>query len=166
MPKVTIPPRTVIPKRRPSRPAQPRNYPTSPPQAVPSNARLIALDPGWTTGCALRIDGKLYGVLCYSPAEVLELVKGCQQVVIERFDTSGRLSAPARDTIDLVGQVKGLCWYLKIPLDIATPTMRYAFMTDAKKEIGKSIEHCADERHMIDALSHLLAFEYRQSRNK
>lgn len=182
MPKVSMPPpsqggrRVQPPKNSPYRRPplvskaprgssnrEPRIYPKSP-QPTPSiDLRLVGIDPGYTTGMAFRIDGDLHTLVSYNDDDVLKMLKGVQMVVVERFATAGRLSAPGLFTIELVGQIVGWCKALKVPYELATPQARYAFMDYAKSQVGpgKLIERSKVSRHETDALAHLLAWEYR-----
>jgi hypothetical protein len=112
---------------------------------------------------AFRINGELKTCVAFSPDQVLEMLEGADQVVVERFATSGRLSAPGLETIELVGAIRGWCFANKTPCEMATPTMRYSHMRDAKNAEGhgKLIELNETSRHEVDALAHLLAWEFR-----
>lgn len=138
------------------------HYPASPAQA-PSKLRIAAVDPGITTGMAFRINGKLVTCVGYNDEEVLDLLHDLDFVIVERFQTAGRLSAPGLITIELVGAIKGWLRHQDIPYEIATPQARYAFMTEAFANIGvgKIIEPSKVAKHQRDALAHLLAAEYR-----
>lgn len=137
-------------------------YPASPTQ-IPTKLRLMAIDPGITTGMAFRIDGKLATCVGYSDEDVIDLIHDLDVVVIERFATAGRLSAPGLLTIELVGQVRGWCRAQGIRCDVATPQARYMYMQEAYNNIGrgKLIEPSKVQQHERDALAHLLSWEYR-----
>lgn len=137
-------------------------YPKSPAQS-PTSIRLCAIDPGITTGMAFRLDGKLHTCVGYNDEEVLDLLYNLDFVVVERFQTAGRLSTPGLITIELVGAIKGWLRAQGIPFEIATPQARYAFMTEAYNNIGvgRVIEPSNVAKHQRDALAHLLSWEYR-----
>lgn len=137
-------------------------YPASPAQ-VPTSIKLCAIDPGITTGMAFRIGGKLATCVGYSDEEVLDLIHDVDVVVIERFATAGRLSAPGLITIELVGQVRGWCRAQGIHCETAIPQARYAYMQEAINNIGvgKLIEPSRVQQHERDALAHLLSWEFR-----
>lgn len=112
---------------------------------------------------AFRIDGALHTCVAFSPTETLDMLELAQHVVVERFQTSGRLSGPGLETIELVGAIMGYCYARNIPLSIASPQMRYSHMRDAQAAVGVLIEPSHVAKHEVDALAHLLAWEYRNA---
>lgn len=121
---------------------------------------VIAIDPGITTGVAVRYpDDTIQTFVDKSRRSIVLFLKAAtpDYVVIERFATSGRLSSFGLETIELVGMVEATCWLFDIPLHVATPIMRKPCQAIAKnllKQIGLDFTI-----HEEDALAHLLAFE-------
>lgn len=120
----------------------------------------IAIDPGQTTGIAVRMNagGGVVTNTCVvtSAEEVWKYVAGLEwsAVIIERFATAGYLSKYGLHTIEIVGGVKALCYTRALKLVVHTPQFRYPYMTEAKAFL-------ADREHMVhevDALAHLLAY--------
>lgn len=176
MPKVKIP--NTFPQRTSSRQKPPttgrsktqrtvriKRYPVSPiPRRVEELQRIAAVDPGITTGLAFRVNEQILTCVGYSDDEVLKMLpKSLEYVVIERFQTGSRLDMYGLATIELVGQLVGWCKCLKIPYEVTTPQSRYPFMTEARGAVGGLIEPSEVAKHEVDALAHLLAWEYRNS---
>lgn len=165
MPRITLPP-NLHPTNRRKKPKAERSYPKTM-LGPPYKGVLLAIDPGWTTGIASRVGGELFTcVVSYrDPKLVLDMIPSANQVVVERFTTEGVLGAPGLDTIELVGAVYGFCYARSIPVEIAMPGSRYSHMQAAIQMEGKGpnylIKHNATSKHEIDALAHLLAYEYR-----
>lgn len=93
------------------------------------------------------------------------MLSGAEQVVIERFIGESRLNAVRTETIELVGGVRAWCHINGVKLDLPTPGMRYSHMNVAREACGpgKLIERSKWSKHEIDALAHLLAWEYRNA---
>lgn len=154
------------PRRAPVRKVD--QYPTSP-DPIPSKLNICAIDPGYTTGMAFRIKGKLATCVGYSEDDVLDLIDGFDIVVVEKFSTAGRISAPGLFTTELVGSIRG--WVRahnklttkRVHFETAVPQQRWAFMNAAISNIGygKLIEPSKVQQHERDALAHLFAWEYR-----
>lgn len=146
------------------------HYPASPAQK-PTKLRIIAVDPGITTGMAFRVNGKLATCVSFSEDEVLDLIRDADIVVVEKFATAGRISMPGLVTTELVGSIRG--WVRahnkltphQTQFETATPQQRWAFMNEAIDNIGrdKLIEPSRVAKHERDALAHLFAWEYRNS---
>jgi hypothetical protein len=119
---------------------------------------ILAIDPGLSTGVALRSNGTLTTTTLHSNEAVWALFNKSHVnvVVIERFATAGRLSSPGLATIELVGSIKGICYIQGILLHVHVPQFRYAWM-DRAKALLQGVE--AHTVHEVDALAHLLAYE-------
>lgn len=123
-----------------------------------STVPTLAIDPGITTGLAVRSGSDIVTSAVRQTHEVYELVtsSSVDLVVIEDFNTAGRISAPGLHTVRLVGGVRALCWYLRKPCVVQTPTTRRLRMDEAKKWAkGKGLTV-----HEIDAVAHLLTWEF------
>lgn len=132
---------------------------------------LLAIDPGGTTGYAVRFNfGDTVTGTTTDPEQVWSLVReasgGAEStVIIERFATAGMLSRYGLHTIELVGGVRALCWEYSIKLVERQPQQRRAWQKQAEELLraqGRKRGGCTDEKtymiHEEDALAHLLAW--------
>lgn len=121
---------------------------------------VLAIDPGGTTGMALRIDESKYATFtCSEPSEVYQFIKTNQQllkaVIIETFQAQ-IITKYGLHTVRIVGGVEALCYIFEIEYIKHMPQERSAFQEDAE-EILKETNHVVHEE---DALAHLLRYEY------
>jgi hypothetical protein len=119
---------------------------------------ILAIDPGVTTGIAFKLDGiSKQTCTLTSPQEVWDMVKmyNWKHVVIERF-AAQTISKYGLHTVEIIGGVKALCYASGMQLTVQTPYQRKPFIEKAKKLL-RSQPH---EDHEVDALAHLLAWEY------
>ena len=121
---------------------------------------ILSLDPGGTTGCAVRYsDGKFSTFTCKTPEELFKFIKDVshclEQVVIEDFKAE-LISKWGIYTVQLVGGVRALCYVYNIPVLVHRPQDRYPFRMESKLLL-KSAQHVIHEE---DALSHLLRWEH------
>lgn len=112
---------------------------------------------------AFRLEGELHTIAVTTNNEVLKMIRKMEFVVFEQFATSGRLSSPGLATIMLCGEIVGWCKANKIPYEAAIPQNRYTFMKEAQGAVGPDglIMPSNVAKHEVDALAHLLAWEYR-----
>lgn len=125
----------------------------------------LAIDPGGTTGIAVRFDdGRVMTCTATSPRELWQFFQDPKpdKVVFEIFSTGGRVDKYMIYTIELVGGIKALCEGLSIQGYAHPPQARKAFIEQAKA-ILKGTRHVI---HEVDALAHLLAHEYKESHRK
>jgi len=125
--------------------------------------KLLAIDPGGTTGLAFWTDEEAAeearGVIA---AWVLPLDKvmpffkenidSSFEVVVERFATSGRLSKYGLETIDLVGRIRGYCYAVDAVCTLQTPMSRRAFKMQGSERT----------QHEVDAKAHLLQLMHKK----
>lgn len=140
-------------------------WPESPRPKGKFEGNLVAVDPGVTTGMAFRINGKVHTLhIVGEHRAVLDLLKDAQMLVYERFATGGMLSGFGLETIELGAAIRGYCYAKGIPCYASTPQYRYSHMSRAKayleRKYGKKITSTSLERHEVDALAHLLAWEW------
>lgn len=123
--------------------------------------RLIAVDPGYTTGMAFRLpDGKLQTCVCVNRDDVLEFIdRWADLVIVERFATGGTLSAPGLHTIELGAEIIGYCKALKINWLYRAPMQRYGGMPLARGAVGHVMPSSPTAKHEVDALAHIFAYE-------
>lgn len=121
---------------------------------------VLAIDPGGTTGMAVRFPtGEIETFVCKTPEELYDFIKqtreNLEQIVIEDFNAE-TISKYGIYTVRLVGGVTALARVYDIPLKVQLPQMRYPFRVEAQA-IVKDRKTVIHER---DALSHLLRWEY------
>lgn len=120
--------------------------------------KVLAIDPGGTTGTALRLSNGLWLTSSLKTWEQLcdFILNGLDTVVIENFKAE-HISTYGLHTVKLVGGVQFACRKMNIPLVIHQPQDRYPFRTDARQMISDAgIPYVV---HEMDALAHLLRWE-------
>lgn len=124
---------------------------------------ILSIDPGETTGLALRRDD---GVVAFSMCrgkeqlwKLLEQLKKGDKVCIEDFITAGRISKHGLYTTRLVGSVEALCWRYDLPLQRQVPSFRTAWLGRSVKFLEQTVGLDHEHRHEKDALAHLMAYE-------
>lgn len=116
----------------------------------------LSIDPGGTTGIALRLsDGSIMTSICKTPEELWDFITspGIEQVVYERFaarhiDTNGLY------TVRLCGGIEAVCYLLEIPCKGQQPQQRRPYLQDAQ-----ALRKPRTMVHELDALAHLLCWE-------
>lgn len=130
----------------------------------------LAIDPGGTTGCALRLSNG--DLLTFTLATMTRPTKkevlfhpqlladtlnmdGLDRVVYEDF-AAETISMYGLHTVRLCGLIIGICHIRDIPLIRHTPMERRPFIEDAKMALnGRKLLVI----HEIDATAHLLKLE-------
>lgn len=132
---------------------------------IKEKMNIIAIDPGVTTGVAIRFnDGKFSTCVCETPQQIWELVAGLpwNAVVFEFFATSGKISSYGLQTVEIVGGIRAICFIRKLSAFAQPAWKRKPYLVEAKKLlVGK--KHM---EHELDALAHLLAFEDNDATSK
>lgn len=136
--------------------------------------RIVAIDPGLTTGIAYRMvlnEGEPPEVWTDESKTLEDLLEQLREnqiqvVVVERFATSGRISRYGLETVEIVGALRGFAWCHNIQLVKQTPQSRRSWIDDANAHPGASLhgrkKH--EGRHERDALAHLLQYVYFKER--
>jgi len=117
--------------------------------------RIVAIDPGGTTGVASKINGEYNTYVLHDEEELWHLINEKPDLVICENFVAELISKYGLYTVQLVGGIKALCYTHNIPLVIQMPQKRIAFVKPAKEMIRRG-----HPDHEHDALAHLLAFEY------
>lgn len=123
---------------------------------------LLALDPGGTTGIAVRsYDGSIMTSVATDAPTVWSYFSNPapDAVIFELFSTMGRVDKYMLHTVEMVGGIKALCHALNVQGYAHVPQQRKAFIESAR-EILKG-QRRKFMIHEVDALAHLLAHEYR-----
>jgi hypothetical protein len=121
--------------------------------------QIISIDPGGTTGLAVRFpDGTWMTSSINRPSELWAFLNaGPDEVVFELFIPRGLVDHWGTYTIELVGGIKALIHQLNLHGFAHTPGERVVFISAAESML-KGREHTV---HEVDALAHLLAHEGR-----
>ncbi len=124
--------------------------------------KILAIDPGGTTGIAYK-DTESKGspdlyvtATAKTPEELTELITPVLDLVIIENFRAQRIDRHGLYTVRLVGGVQVLCAHLKIKLVVQPPIMRRAFIHEARTLVKPN-----SVVHEVDALAHLLAWEYK-----
>jgi hypothetical protein len=140
---------------------------------------VVALDPGISTGVAIHTDGRVYSspqgtevdtseYLMLVVTDVPKLWSILEHhmphtVVMENFASGGLISKDGQATIRLIGAMELAAYILGCSLVLQAPQERYRFMEAARgmlKQRGKT-----PISHEVDALAHLLLYEWRIENN-
>lgn len=121
---------------------------------------ILAIDPGGTTGMAVRISPEIIQTFtCSEPEEVFDFVTQNKdillQIVIENF-AAELIGKWGLFTVRIVGGVYALCHQYEIPYKLHQPQDRYPFQIEARDFLKprKTVIH------EQDALAHLFRWEY------
>lgn len=123
---------------------------------------IIAIDPGVSTGIAIHTDDDTYiTAVVTEPKKIWEMLNSQKPLVciFENFASGGLISSPGQATIRLIGAIELACHILHIQTVLQMPQERYGQLATARlmiKQRGKM-----PVSHEVDALAHLLTYEYR-----
>lgn len=123
---------------------------------------ILAIDPGVSTGIAIRMDdGDFQTVTVRNKEDLYGYIQAPVSVVVYETFQAQMISGYGLHTVRLVGAIEALCWYLKIKAVSQMPQQRkaYASKATALLHTKKTYKYTV---HEMDALSHLLAYEARQ----
>lgn len=122
---------------------------------------IISIDPGLTTGVAIRI-GDDISVLELNPYQaVWKFLKNniWDQVVCENF-TAQNISSYGIVTVRIVGGIECYCTLNNIPLTIQQNIMRIPYKPRALEMLIAKYGSKPPRDHRLDALAHLLRWEH------
>jgi len=130
---------------------------------------VIAIDPGIRIGCAVCMDGP-YRTCTYDQstlADFYDTLRAADRVILEDFDTGGRVDHNMLRTVQVIGGVKAVCLLHHVRFELQWPQERRSFIQDAidllKKQGRRVVNTKQEDNHEIDALAHLLAWEHYQT---
>jgi hypothetical protein len=129
----------------------------------------LAIDPGRSTGLAWdRPDGGFETTVAPYPAAVYQVIQQLRpkRIILEVFQTGGRLNADARATIELCGGVRAAASFVGAEVILHTPKAREGMQEKAEDYLTTQIGSRGTTRkgagvwtdHQADALAHLLAY--------
>jgi len=123
---------------------------------------LLAIDPGVTTGVAVKIRDSYITACVKEPADLWQYFNAPYEAVIVETFAAQIISHHGLHTVRLVGGVEALCHHLRLPLYLQPPQRRKAFMNSARNILHAQWErtHTRHEVHEEDALAHMLAWEH------
>lgn len=122
---------------------------------------IVAFDPGGSTGVAIHTDtGYITAVIRDIPSlwEIIDSNKP-DFVVYENFSAGGMISSDGQATLRLIGAIEAVCYRLNIPTVYQMPGERYPYISRARNML-KQVKQTPIV-HEIDALAHLLLYEFR-----
>ena len=127
-----------------------------------NDIKLLAIDPGLTSGIAVKMNGKYTAFTLDIVTQVYDLIANTQWTALayESFSSAGNINAAGHATIRLTGAIEAICYLHKIPYFVHSPQNRYAFMQRSKALLGKVIVH------QQDAMAHLLLLEAQLERQR
>lgn len=124
--------------------------------------RIVAIDPGQHVGLAFKNDDGTYdtAMIHMKMSMAWDLVWAAKPgvFIIERFSTGGRISGPGLDTVECQGSFMSMAHLLGAKLYFHTPQNRNAFIPKAREMLKADSSKLAT--HEVDALAHLLTWEY------
>lgn len=136
---------------------------------------LVTVDPGITTGVAVRIlsvipevPPKYITLTCNPISELWDFLETLpyhvDMVVLEQFQASAHIDDNCERTLEACGYVKAMCYRKGWSLTLQTPQSRIAFLKKAKAllaQVGGEGPRVGD--HEMDALAHVLRYDYDHS---
>lgn len=126
--------------------------------------RVLAYDPGVTTGIALRgRKGEYATMVTKDQDEAWEFIRPdrVDLVIFENF-AAQRISKYGLKTVRVVGGIESRCSLHKIQIIKHTPQQRRAWIDIARKWLIENTGSKGTGQHEIDALSHIFCWEWMQ----
>lgn len=129
--------------------------------------KLLSIDPGLTTGIAVKADNK-YQTMELAPYQLVwRLVQHTEwdQVICEDFipvDPKTKqplISSYGTTTVKLVGGIEAICYIRDIPFTLQRNVDRIPFKSQALDLMISLYGKKHPRDHELDALAHLLRFE-------
>lgn len=129
---------------------------------------IVAVDPGVTTGIAVRVtlpdSRRYYTVNCMNPQEVWSFLTTAAPdvVILEQFAASGRIDDNCAKTLEMCGWVKAFVNLMKPVYVSHTPAYRKAFLKQAASFLDILKPGMSRTDHEKDSMAHLLRWEDNQ----
>lgn len=122
---------------------------------------IIALDPGVSTGCAIHTDSEYITAVIKDVPSLWQMIDHHRPVMVcyENFQSSGLISKDGQATLRLIGAIEAVCYRLGIPTTYQLPGERYGMMPKARQMLQQIKK--IPISHEVDALAHLLTYEFR-----
>jgi hypothetical protein len=126
---------------------------------------IMAIDPGGSTGVAVKIDGNYHTATITQPTELWDMLRDYKPDIVayEDFIGNSMRDVNINGTLQLVGSIVGVCHVFGLKCIKNVPQARRAFILDARRLLvnaqGKTV-------HEVDALAHLLLLEYQIKEGK
>jgi len=123
--------------------------------------RILAVDPGITSGIAAKYKQDTYITsVCTSEEDVWDFVNPdtCDVVLYEEFKAT-KIDRYGLQTVRVIGGIRALCNYFKIPIFRQQPQQRRSFIPIARKYLQQN-KGDRFKVHETDALSHIMYYEY------
>ena len=132
---------------------------------------IIAVDPGISTGIAIKKDGQY--ITCTLSLEATHdgqlrnLLAHANHVVYEDFvaykSHYGKVDKNGFETVRIIGRMQEQCGVNKTPMTKYAAQNRLAFIPKAREMLKTNKVVCNHPtRHECDALAHLLRYEYEE----
>lgn len=124
---------------------------------------VIAIDPGVTTGIAIKAEGRYITTIHRDRFEVWKLLSAASSeatIVIEDFGTN-IINTNGLYTVRMIGAVQAIAWLRGCTLVMQRPQFRKPWLNQAKEMLLNEKPFVI---HEVDALAHLLGWEYANSR--
>jgi hypothetical protein len=128
------------------------------------NLTLLAIDPGESTGIAIKIKGEYATRTATEPHVLWEFFNAEYDAVIYEQFNAQIISSHGLHTVRLVGGIEALIYRLGLTGYAQPPQKRRAFLKEAHtllvakyQQLGHNVAFTVHEQ---DALAHMLAFEY------
>lgn len=117
---------------------------------------ILAIDPGRTTGIAIKIADNYNTCTMTERKDITTLITSHRWdvVIYERFISMGNISSHGIFTIELVGSIQAICEEHNLNAVAHTAQKRTPFIEAAKKKTSSKVSH------EVDAMAHLVAWEY------
>lgn len=127
---------------------------------------LMGVDPGVTTGVALKIGDRYLTTTTRERNELWDMIKKYKpdKLAFETFARSGRVDQNMIYTMELVGSIRAVTYVLGIASYGQAPQTRRSYLLDAETILKNSGAKFVE--HEKDALAHVLFLEDRMARGK